>query len=357
MNNLTLGFNGERQDPASGMTHLGNGYRTYNAVLMRFHCPDSISPFGRGGINPYAYCNDDPVNRADPSGHISGSAIFGIVAGILGLSMALFTGGSSIAAAVAATSAETTAIAAAGISWTSVAVWATGVASDATAIASGATELSHPRTSGLLGWMSLAAGLVGAGAGIFGLTGKLKGSSTRPFGGLMMQGSEHSSAEAGSMTIGSSQVRAPGIGLSMQGLIIMNRYEIEARQAASDTLDLPHGWVDGLFNFGIHRRILQRRPMIPLYSGRMQDLAPLPRQLERELTDIYATIGLTPEERAYSTSSTLYREPFPLPQGASPSWHHLSPPPAYPYEAMDAPPTYKQSGEDELLDYHYTTHL
>lgn len=38
---------------------------------MRFHSPDSVSPFGRGGINAYAYCMCDPVNRADPDGHWS----------------------------------------------------------------------------------------------------------------------------------------------------------------------------------------------------------------------------------------------------------------------------------------------
>ncbi|MFP7354772.1 RHS repeat-associated core domain-containing protein [Klebsiella pasteurii] len=63
------GFNGERQDPLSRVTHLGNGYRAYSPALRRFTCPDSESPFGDGGINPYVYCNHDPVNNTDPSGH------------------------------------------------------------------------------------------------------------------------------------------------------------------------------------------------------------------------------------------------------------------------------------------------
>ncbi|EGH2839133.1 RHS repeat-associated core domain-containing protein [Salmonella enterica] len=63
------GFNGERQDPFSGVSHLGNGYRAYSPALYRFTCPDSESPFGIGGINPYAYCNGDPINLTDPSGH------------------------------------------------------------------------------------------------------------------------------------------------------------------------------------------------------------------------------------------------------------------------------------------------
>jgi RHS repeat-associated protein len=63
-----LGFNGERPDPVTGHYHLGNGYRQFNPVLMRFNSPDSSSPFGEGGFNAYAYCENDPINHADPSG-------------------------------------------------------------------------------------------------------------------------------------------------------------------------------------------------------------------------------------------------------------------------------------------------
>ena len=64
-----LGFNGERPDPVTGCYLLGNGYRAFNPVLMRFNSPDSRSPFGKGGLNAYAYCAGDPINRADPTGH------------------------------------------------------------------------------------------------------------------------------------------------------------------------------------------------------------------------------------------------------------------------------------------------
>lgn len=64
-----LGFNGECRDPLTGHYLLGNGYRAFNPVLMRFNSPDTLSPFERGGLNAYAYCFSDPVNRADPSGH------------------------------------------------------------------------------------------------------------------------------------------------------------------------------------------------------------------------------------------------------------------------------------------------
>lgn len=64
------GFNGEQPDPVTGHYLLGNGYRAFNPVLMRFNSPDSLSPFGGGGINAYAYCAGDPVNRVDPTGHM-----------------------------------------------------------------------------------------------------------------------------------------------------------------------------------------------------------------------------------------------------------------------------------------------
>ena len=51
-----LGFNGERPDPVTGHYLLGNGYRAFNPVLMRFNSPDSWSPFGEGGLNAYGYC-------------------------------------------------------------------------------------------------------------------------------------------------------------------------------------------------------------------------------------------------------------------------------------------------------------
>ncbi|MFJ2332403.1 RHS repeat-associated core domain-containing protein [Pseudomonas helleri] len=65
-----LGFNGERADPVTGHYLLGNGYRAFNPVLMRFNSPDSWSPFGKGGINAYGYCSGDSINKSDPSGHV-----------------------------------------------------------------------------------------------------------------------------------------------------------------------------------------------------------------------------------------------------------------------------------------------
>ena len=150
-----LSFNGERADPISGHYHLGNGYRAYSPVLMRFTCPDSWSPFGAGGINPYAYCEGDPINRADPSGHMSSSAIVGIVTGAIGIVLGIVsllsapvTGGSSIAA------------------WLSTMATVTGLASDAVGIAGAALEERNPAAAAKLGWASLALGVAAMGAGL-----------------------------------------------------------------------------------------------------------------------------------------------------------------------------------------------
>ncbi|MGH8385788.1 MAG: RHS repeat-associated core domain-containing protein [Pseudomonas sp.] len=67
----SLGFNGERREEGTGWYLLGNGYRAFSTLLMRFMSPDSFSPFGAGGWNCYAYCDGDSINNVDPTGHFS----------------------------------------------------------------------------------------------------------------------------------------------------------------------------------------------------------------------------------------------------------------------------------------------
>ncbi|MBD2782846.1 RHS repeat-associated core domain-containing protein [Xenorhabdus szentirmaii] len=153
------GYNGERCDPITGTTHLGNGYRAYNPVLMRFHCPDSWSPFGKGGLNSYAYCGGDPINHADPSGHVNwwsvGFGIFGIVAaGIAAVLLAPVTGGASLALLVVVTTSA--------------------VVSGALDIASGALEDSHPELSRKLGTAALIVGIPAMVDGIARLPGMVR---------------------------------------------------------------------------------------------------------------------------------------------------------------------------------------
>ncbi|WP_116137777.1 RHS repeat-associated core domain-containing protein [Trinickia diaoshuihuensis] len=82
MATIQLRFTGAYLEPAIHGYPLGNGYRWYLPGLMRFNAPDHLSPFGRGGVNPYVYCAADPVNHRDPSGHMiepEGTAIINFI--------------------------------------------------------------------------------------------------------------------------------------------------------------------------------------------------------------------------------------------------------------------------------------
>ncbi|WP_353161683.1 RHS repeat-associated core domain-containing protein, partial [Myroides odoratus] len=165
-------FTGERKDPISGHYHLGNGYRAYSPILMRFTCPDSLSPFGAGGINAYAYCAGDPINLIDPSGHsamgtaglFSGGLVTqglgrlgaggGIILGFIGIVSAVATFGAAAAAAMG--------VAMASISLT------LSLAAEATGIASIAVGSKDPELAANLGWASLGLGIAGMASGITG---------------------------------------------------------------------------------------------------------------------------------------------------------------------------------------------
>ncbi|MFJ4113195.1 RHS repeat-associated core domain-containing protein [Pseudomonas sp. NPDC089758] len=70
-----LGFNSEHFSSVSRHYLLGEGRRNYDPRRMCFNTPDVYSPFHEGGLNTYTYCLGDPVNRLDPSGHISFAAL------------------------------------------------------------------------------------------------------------------------------------------------------------------------------------------------------------------------------------------------------------------------------------------
>ena len=68
-------FTGRRLDPDTGFYHLRA--RDYAPMIGRFVQPDPIGM--AGGINLYAYVENDPLNRTDPSGliwwHVAGGAL------------------------------------------------------------------------------------------------------------------------------------------------------------------------------------------------------------------------------------------------------------------------------------------
>lgn len=62
-----IAFAGQMREADTGWYLLGE--RPYSPTLRRFLAPDRLSPFTSGGINRYAYCGGDPVNRIDPGGN------------------------------------------------------------------------------------------------------------------------------------------------------------------------------------------------------------------------------------------------------------------------------------------------
>ncbi|MBX9408925.1 type IV secretion protein Rhs [Pseudomonas baetica] len=142
------GFNGEPMDRATGLYLLGNGYRAYSPTLMRFLSPDSMSPFGDGGLNAYAYCLGDPVNRVDPTGHISWQLIAGVGLSVLGIVASVLSAGAATP-------------------WAAAALGLT-VASGLAGIASELVDHYAPDSSAgeALGWISAGLGLASLGTGL-----------------------------------------------------------------------------------------------------------------------------------------------------------------------------------------------
>ncbi|MBF0569829.1 MAG: VCBS repeat-containing protein, partial [Candidatus Omnitrophica bacterium] len=62
-------FTGKHLDDESGLYFFGARY--YNPKLGRFITPDTVvqSPYNPQTLNRYAYCNNNPVNLVDPTGH------------------------------------------------------------------------------------------------------------------------------------------------------------------------------------------------------------------------------------------------------------------------------------------------
>lgn len=151
-----LGFQGERLDPSTGCYLLGRGYRAYNPRLMRFHSPDSWSPFEDGGINAYAYCLGDPINLKDPTGHLStwGWVKIGVTAALAAASIALTVVTMGATAPLVP------------ISVNAFALLALEVISAAVSIASAVVDELAPDTVGaqILTYSSLVLGVVSLGA-------------------------------------------------------------------------------------------------------------------------------------------------------------------------------------------------
>lgn len=87
-----IGYAGEYRD-AQSVLYMPGSNRPYDPQLMMFLSPDSESPFGAGGLNRYAYCAGDPVNRIDPDGHSFWSWVGAAVGVVAGLAAVVATAG------------------------------------------------------------------------------------------------------------------------------------------------------------------------------------------------------------------------------------------------------------------------
>jgi RHS repeat-associated protein len=170
------GFNGEYRDADTDQYPLGNGYRWYVPETMCFYSQDSLSPFDEGGVHTYGYCDGDPVNRQDPSGHFW--------VGLIPQGISLFTsylfsnevhkGLANVVGEKAANIISTvfwaglgvaTAIATGGLSlWLTAAIIGLSLVAFATAVASVAIEDTDPNTAEILGWVSFATTIAAGGA-------------------------------------------------------------------------------------------------------------------------------------------------------------------------------------------------
>ncbi|MCU1763733.1 type IV secretion protein Rhs [Pseudomonas sp. 14P_8.1_Bac3] len=141
------GFSGEQLDPQTGLYLLGNGYRGYSPTLMRFISPDSVGPFAAGGLNPYAYCAGDPINRIDPTGHFWEAILSGVLS-VVGIVASVLTLGAATPLAIAGL--------------------ALGVASGVIGTAGAALRAYDPESEAaeILDWVSLGLGAGSLAAGM-----------------------------------------------------------------------------------------------------------------------------------------------------------------------------------------------
>ncbi len=158
------GFAGENHEDGTGCYLLGD--RLYSPRLRRFLSPDHASPFEAGGLNRYAYCGGDPINRVDPTGE-SWLDWLGVAVGIVGAVIATVATGGAFAGVVGAAAAGSLAGA---VVTPGMMVMATAtvleVTTTAVDLASNiASEAGEDRTAGILGWIALGTGVGAAVTG------------------------------------------------------------------------------------------------------------------------------------------------------------------------------------------------
>lgn len=168
-----LGFKGERLDPLTH-TYLINSYRVYDPHWGFFQAPDSLSPFGAGGIHPYAYCLGDPINRIDPSGQISlggwlriGLTAVGLIGAGAGIALSGGAAAPLILGVLSAVSAGVELGATIGSELAADQAQATAKEDTVSAIQFYRLSESLNDVAGVAGWTSAITGIAGGAAGFF----------------------------------------------------------------------------------------------------------------------------------------------------------------------------------------------
>ena len=95
-----LYFTGKKTDDEVGLVYFGA--RFYNPKLGRFITADTIvqSPYNPQTLNRYTYCNNNPVNLVDPTGHKWKwkSVVAAVVGAVVGVAITIASGGTLTAA-------------------------------------------------------------------------------------------------------------------------------------------------------------------------------------------------------------------------------------------------------------------
>jgi len=86
----SFAYTGAVIDPETGLYYMNARY--YDPETGRFISQDTYRGDGEAYWNLYMYCNGDPVNNTDPSGHIAANIIGAIVGGIIGAVGGYFLG-------------------------------------------------------------------------------------------------------------------------------------------------------------------------------------------------------------------------------------------------------------------------
>jgi len=121
--------------------------------------PDSWSPFGLGGVNRYQYCQLDPINYIDPTGHDARST-WGFILGTLAMAVGIATLGVFLVPAIA-TGAVTVGVAVStGMAALGIAAGAAGIVTALVAGNASSLGLSS-EVQDQLAWASLGLGIAG----------------------------------------------------------------------------------------------------------------------------------------------------------------------------------------------------